>query len=94
MGPCPHGDATMVFQHRVCAAFRGEVEKAQKTGQDSLYFVIHGGPIMSILYRFARPQAPFYSWPLGNCQGYRCKVAEEPEGLTLTDVQFLDRVAR
>ena len=21
MGPCPHGDATLVFQHRVCAAF-------------------------------------------------------------------------
>ena len=69
MGPCPHGDATLVFQHRVCAAFRKEVEAARQAGRQRLYFVIHGGAIMSIMHRFARPKAPYYSWLLKNCQG-------------------------
>jgi alpha-ribazole phosphatase len=92
MGPCPHGDATVVFQHRVCAAFRREVEKARRAGKDRLYFVVHGGVVMSVLYRFAHPRKPFYSWPLSNCQGYRCTAAEGPEGLVLTDVTLLERV--
>lgn len=92
MGPCPHGDATVVFQHRACAAFLREVEKAQRTGQESLYFVVHGGIIMSVLYRFACPPAPFYSWPLQNCEGYRCWAEYGPEGLRLVDVCHLERV--
>ncbi len=92
MGPCPHGDATLVFQHRVCDAFRREVERAQAAGRDSLYFVIHGGVIMSVLHRFARPQAPYYSWLLQNCQGFSAQVRFGPDGLTLTDVRRLERV--
>lgn len=92
MGPCPHGDATVVFQHRVCAAFHREVEAAMKAGQERLYILAHGGVIMSILYRFADPPAPFYSWPLDNCQGYRVEVRMGPEGLALTDVCHLDKV--
>ncbi len=94
MGPCPHGDATVVFQHRVAAAFRREVEKAQAAGQESLYFVVHGGVIMTILHRFARPRAPFYSWPLDNCQGYRCRVSMGEEGLALTDAYRLTSVVQ
>lgn len=93
MGPCPHGDATLVFQHRVCAAFLQEVEQALQAGEEALCFVVHGGVIMSVLHRFARPQAPFYSWPLGNCQGYRCEAKVDGDELILTDAQFLDRVS-
>ena len=89
MGPCPHGDATVVFQHRVAAAFRREVEKALAAGQEKLYFVVHGGVIMTVLYRFAQPPAPFYDWPLDNCQGYCGKVVMGPEGLTLQNVHHL-----
>ena len=92
MGPCPHGDATLVFQHRVCAAFRREVEQAQAAGQERLYFVIHGGAIMSIMHRFARPKAPYYSWLLQNCQGYECRVDRDGGGLILTDVRRLEHV--
>lgn len=92
MGPCPHGDATLVFQHRVCAAFRRELEKAMEAGQERLYFVIHGGAIMSIMHRFARPAAPYYSWLLKNCQGYRCEARLGPEGPELMDVKRLTQV--
>ena len=93
MGPCPHGEARMVFQHRVCAAFRREVEKAMEAKTERLYLVVHGGTIMSIMSRFARPEADYFDWRLGNCQGYRCEAGMGPEGLALTDVQLLHRVA-
>lgn len=92
LGPCPHGDATIVFQHRVCHAFRREVEQALAAGRESLHFVVHGGVIMSVLHRYAQPPAPFYSWPLDNCQGYRCRVELGPLGLALLDVSHLTRV--
>lgn len=92
MGPCPHGDATLVFQHRVCAAFAREVRAAMAAGRDSLHFVIHGGAIMSIMHRLARPQAPYYSWLLQNCQGYRCEAEEMAEGLRLVRVERLKKV--
>ena len=92
MGPCPHGDATVVFQHRVAAAFRREVEKALAAGQDSLYLVVHGGVVMTVLYRFARPQAPFYDWPLDNCQGYCGEAVMGPDGLELRNIRHLPRV--
>ena len=92
MGPCPHGDARLVFQHRVCAAFRREVEQAMEAGRERLYFVVHGGVIMSVMDRFAFPEAPYFSWRLDNCQGYRCNVQMGPEGLVLTDVCHLEKV--
>ena len=92
MGPCPHGDATLVFQHRVAAAFRREVAQAQRAGQDRLFFMVHGGVVMTVLHRFAQPKAPFYSWPLDNCQGYRCEIREGSEGLVLLDPCHLTTV--
>ena len=91
MGPCPHGDATMVFRHRVCETFRQEVEKAQMNAKERLYFVVHGGVVMSILDRFARPKAPFYSWPLDNGEGYRGRVVNGQQGLELVDILHLKR---
>lgn len=92
MGPCPHGEARMVFQHRVCAAFRREVEKAMEAKAERLYLVVHGGTIMSIMSRFVRPETDYFDWRLGNCQGYRCEAHMGPEGLALTDVRLLHRV--
>ncbi len=93
MGPCPHGEARMVFQHRVCAAFRREVEKAMEANAERLYLVVHGGTIMSIMSRFVRPETDYFDWRLGNCQGYRCEASMGPEGLSLTEVRLLHRVA-
>lgn len=92
MGPCPHGDATLVFGHRVRTAFLQEVGRAQAEGRDRLYFVIHGGAIMSIMHGLAAVKAPYYSWLLKNCQGYRCKAEMTPEGLRLVDVMRLEKV--
>ena len=93
MGPCPHGDARLVFQHRVCAAFQREVEQAIEAGRERLYFVVHGGIIMSVMDRFAYPEAPYFSWRLNNCEGFRCRVEQGQDGLRLVDFVHLDRAA-
>lgn len=93
MGPCPHGDARLVFQHRVCATFQSEVEKAMEAGRERLYFVVHGGVIMSVMDRFAYPEAPYFSWRLNNCEGFRCRMEQGPNGLRLVDFVQLERVA-
>ena len=92
MGPCPHGDATVVFRRRVAAAFRREVERALAAGQERLYLAVHGGVIMAVLHRFARPPAPFYGWPLDNCQGYCGEVVLGPDGLELHNIRHLTQV--
>ncbi len=93
MGPCPHGDARLVFQHRVCAAFRKEAELSQKAGRERLVCVVHGGTVMAILSRFARPRGGYFDWRLKNCQGYRAEAKWGPEGLELTELALLDRVS-
>ena len=93
MGPCPHGDARLVFQHRACAAFRREVERAMAAGEERLYFVVHGGVVMSVMDRFAQPHASYFDWRLENCQGYRCEARWEENDLILTDVLRLDKVS-
>ncbi len=92
MGPCPHGDARIVFQRRVCAAFRKEVEKALLAKQKDLYFVVHGGVIMSVMDRFACPEAAYFSWRLNNCQGFRSRAEMAGEELRLVDICQVDRV--
>lgn len=84
LAPCPNGEGRVDFSARVCAAFEGVVRKAAERGEDSLIFVVHGGTIMAIMERFARPHQDYYSYSVKNCQGYRCRV--ETDGtLTLTD---------
>ena len=92
LGPCPHGEALLIFQHRVCAAFRREVARAQEAGRERLHFVVHGGTVMAILSRFARSEGDYFDWRLQNCQGYRCEVQGGPEDLELTEMTLLTRV--
>ena len=62
-------------------------------GRERLYFVVHGGIIMSVMDRFAYPEAPYFSWRLNNCEGFRCQVENGPDGLRLVDFVQLDRIA-
>lgn len=45
-------------------------------------FVLHGGCIMAILERFARPGREFHDCHLGNCQWVKCACADQT--LTIT----------
>lgn len=82
--PCPNGEGRAEFSERVCAAFEAIVRQEAQRGEETLTFVVHGGTIMAIMERFARPQKDYYSYSVKNGQGYRCHV-ETDDGLTLTD---------
>ena len=82
--PCPNGEGREGFSNRICAAFEPIVRAALQRGEKSLTFVVHGGTIMSIMERFAKPAGAYYSYRVKNCQGYRCRVNTD-DGLTLTD---------
>lgn len=82
--PCPNGEGRAVFSQRVCAAFESVVRQGAERGEETLTFVVHGGTVMAIMERFARPKQDYYSYSVKNGQGYRCRVETDGE-LTLTD---------
>lgn len=85
LSPCPNGEGRAEFCRRVCAAFEAVIRDAALRGEQTLYFVVHGGTIMAIMERFARPQKDYYSYSVKNTRGYRCRVETRGE-LILSEV--------
>ena len=71
---CPNGDKMSDFSDRVCSAFDALVLKCVEQGDEELVIVAHGGTLMAILGRYARPERPYYEWYVDNCCGYRAEV--------------------
>lgn len=82
--PCPNGEGRAEFSMRVCAAFERVIREAAERKEPFVTFVVHGGTIMAIMERFARPRKDYFSYSVKNCQGYRCRVKAD-SGLILTD---------
>ena len=60
LGPIPGGESVSEFKKRCCTAFEVLLENtADKT---VLALVTHGGVIMAILEKYARPQRDFYAY--------------------------------
>ena len=67
----PQGESKFQFQARCCTAFLDLLRQYERAEQITL--VVHGGVIMAILERFARPVQDFYSYHLenGDAQSYQ-----------------------
>lgn len=53
----------------------------------ALVFVVHGGTIMSVMEKFARPKGDYYSWQVKNLEGFSAKVSlDGRRQFCLTDV--------
>ena len=90
---CPNGEGRAEFSQRVCAAFANLVADAAARGEESVTFVVHGGTIMAIMERFARPCKDYYSYAVQNCNGYCCRVCrEEADAIVLKDPVLWDGV--
>lgn len=76
--PIPGGEAVGAFKDRCAQAFLRAALETPEGGRAAL--VTHGGCIMAILERFARPARPFYQWHIENCQCVECLW----DGQTLT----------
>lgn len=75
MGRIPGGEDVADFRRRVCEAFSGVISSLPEDGICA--FVLHGGAIMAILERFARPKQDFYAYRIGNCESVSCRCSGE-----------------
>lgn len=100
LGQCPGGESRETFASRVQAAFEktmvAHIYSGMNFGTDTAAFVIHGGTIMAVLEKYARPAMTFYEGHVGNCQGFLCTLSS-PAGegelpFLLTDITKVEKV--
>lgn len=65
--PFPEGESRRDFTSRCVRAFEDAV---QDLPEGDHAFVVHGGTIMAIMERFARPQGDYYDFQVSNGAGY------------------------
>lgn len=89
--PCPGGENLADFCGRVCAAFAQAARAAMAEKREQLVVVAHGGSLMAIMSRWARPARPYFEWQVKNAGGYCARLDENTwEGNpALTDYQTL-----
>lgn len=61
----PEGESLASFSDRTCQAF---LDVVQKSTEESLAFVIHGGSIMAIMHQFVDSNCSFYTYQLKNLE--------------------------
>lgn len=90
-GPCPGGESPADFQVRSCRGFAEAVEDATARGAARLVLVAHGGTVIAVMSRWARPARSYFDWAVGNCGGYRARLDVElwPMAPQLTDATFI-----
>ena len=92
--PCPNGESTASFGERVCAAFAPLILSLREQGEEEAVFVVHGGTVMSVLQKYARPEMSFFDCLMKNCECRVCTLSPGEDGLpfTLTDVTRLETI--
>lgn len=94
-GPCPGGESKADFSRRVQEAFARVIAARMEaaSSREPAVFVVHGGTIMAVLEKYARPAMGFYEGHVQNCQGIVCTVLPGTDGLpfVLGDVVRTER---
>jgi alpha-ribazole phosphatase len=75
-GECPRGEGRIGFSARTCVAFSEIIGENISRRHGYVVIVAHGGTIMSVLERFARPQQGYFDWSVPHCEGYRARLDE------------------
>ncbi|MBO7729417.1 MAG: histidine phosphatase family protein [Lachnospiraceae bacterium] len=76
----PDGEDKASFSKRSCDAF---LDCLKECGDRPVYFLVHGGTIMSVMEAFAETRQEYYKWYAENGHGY---VAEW-DGTVLSHIQ-------
>lgn len=85
----PGGETLKIFQDRCVKAFDeiiGKKLQEEDKGQPVI-LVVHGGTIMAIMDKYARPHKSYYNWQQGNGACLEATVEREEEGFYLGDVR-------
>ena len=79
----PVGEAPAAVAERVLSGLKQLVEDCKIKGYAKAAVVSHGGTMMGLLSQVGRPERTYYEWMCKNCSGFRMKVEETAEGITL-----------
>jgi alpha-ribazole phosphatase len=79
--PIPGGEDVTAFLARSAAAFSRELLTLPENSTAA--FLIHGGVIMAILERYAKPKHSYYEYHLENCKYYVCRWEDESLEITV-----------
>lgn len=63
----PDGEDKASFSKRSSDAFRKCLENSK---EDTVFFLVHGGTIMSVMEAFGQPKQDYYQWYADNGHGY------------------------
>ena len=85
----PQGEDIKSFKVRCQKTFYDVINHCQP--EENIAFVVHGGTIMSIMEKFAVPHKDYYSWQIGNGQGYVAEVAWEESKMMIMKVENICR---
>ena len=69
----PNGESAQEMTKRVWASFCQWIKTMSDEGYNDISFVIHGGPIMAIMFSLM-PQSNFYDWHCTNGRGWRFNI--------------------
>ena len=88
----PGGEHPEEFKKRSCAVFEKAVKQLQEQKIETAAMVVHGGTIMSIMERYARPEKEFYQWHVSNGNGYELKIRPEQWKETTKEVTIIKSI--
>ncbi|NLB29599.1 MAG: histidine phosphatase family protein [Clostridiales bacterium] len=77
LGQCPGGESRISFVTRSCVAFSEIVGESLRMRRNYVVIVAHGGTIMGIMERFARPGRQYFGWQVKNCSGFRAQLDDD-----------------
>ncbi|MDR3310750.1 MAG: histidine phosphatase family protein [Oscillospiraceae bacterium] len=80
LGETPHGEGRVAFASRVCVAFSEIVSECLARRSPYCVIVAHGGVIMSVMERFARPRREYFDWRVPPCGGYIARLDDAAWG--------------
>ena len=72
--PVPFGESQRDFNKRICESFIRIIDGIIKSGTESTAVITHGGIIMSLMSKFALPEAPANEWLTPNGCGYTLRI--------------------
>lgn len=96
----PGGESRDAFIGRTAAGFEvvyklhlsdhaSSVQCREKDLPD-IFMVVHGGTIMALLDRYARPKRSYYDWQVKNGQGYSMEFMQDETGYWFADINLFD----
>ena len=75
--PFPGGESREEFRRRTLEGFQRVLTACARENKDSAAVIAHGGTIMTLMEAFGYPRRDFYSWHVGNGEGYRIRLCPE-----------------